>query len=480
VLQGWLPHHYRDTENNLKMTGDQYLSPRGTLKLSAGNDFHITYRFHGLLPFLPAARASGLPYDYSEQRMRDYIKDYSARTDYGDDTYWGGKSLTQFGQYMSIAAQMGDPRSSELQSSLTHALTDWYTYTPGEKSHYFARYDNWHALIGFNTSYGTEGFNDNHFHYGYFTTATALLGFQDPKFLNNYGSMAKLVAKEYANWDRTDQSFPYFRTFDIWEGHSWAGGFSSGNGNNQESSSEAAQSWYGLFLLGSALNDPKMQAAGAMGYSMETTAAREYWFDVHQDNHSLNWKHPMTGMVWGGGNNYGTYFSGDPVWIYGINCLPVSPGLEYIAEDQPYSANLMHTMIGQPTSKGTLETVSSMGAALGNVILGAASIVDPDWAAEQEDELWKSGDPVMHNNDTAGLSYYYTAVSRNLGPVAWTWRTSAPLSNVFHNPKTGATKAVIYNSASVPEQVTVYNNDKPAGATTVPARTLLTYTVKGN
>mgnify|MGYP003334179163 CR=1 FL=1 len=41
--------------------------------------------------------------------------------------------------------------------------------------------------------------------------------------------MAKLVAKEYANWDSSDTAFPFLRVFDIWEGHSWAAGFSSGN-----------------------------------------------------------------------------------------------------------------------------------------------------------------------------------------------------------------------------------------------------------
>ena len=56
-----------------------------------------------------------------------------------------------------------------------------------------------------------------------------------------FGGMLKLIAKDYANWDRTDKRFPLSRTFDPWAGHSFAGGIGDGAGNGQESSSEAMQ-----------------------------------------------------------------------------------------------------------------------------------------------------------------------------------------------------------------------------------------------
>ena len=174
--------------------------------------------------------------------------------------------------------------------------------TPGRK-----------GLVGFNSSYGSEEYTDNHFHYGYFTVASALLAMQDPGFAHDYGPMAKLVAKQYANWDRDDKRFPFLRTFDVWQGHSWAGGVGSGNGaNNQESSSEATQSWEGLLLLGQALGDKDMTAAGVMGYNFESQAAMEYWFNAHGDGFPPEWKHPIVGVVWSAGNMYGTWFTGDP------------------------------------------------------------------------------------------------------------------------------------------------------------------------
>ena len=68
-----------------------------------------------------------------------------------------------------------------------------------------------------------------------------------------------------------------------------------------------------------------MLATGVMGYSIETRATMEYWFNVGGDVFPAEWKHKVTGMVWGGGKAFGTYFTGDPAWIYGINWLPASP-----------------------------------------------------------------------------------------------------------------------------------------------------------
>src|SRR5205807_1397700 len=99
-----------------------------------------------------------------------------------------------------------------------------------------------------------------------------------------YGAMATMVAEQYANWDRGNTQFPFLRTFDAWSGHSYAGGMGDGRGNNQESTSEAIQSWQGLVLLGEALNNPAMVACGMMGYTEESKAELNYWFDAPHQN----------------------------------------------------------------------------------------------------------------------------------------------------------------------------------------------------
>ncbi|HEY0339790.1 MAG TPA: glycosyl hydrolase, partial [Steroidobacteraceae bacterium] len=227
VIQGWLPHHYRTTRQDLKFNALEYSTPRGKLKCTTGQNFAIAWPFNGIPPLLPAPTETPSPdHPFSKDRMKAYLDGYLAeragktgKALYGSDTYWGGKSLTQYGLYGDIATELGfDDDAKTLLGNLRDALTDWYTYTPGETANYFARYDRWKGMVGFKSSYGSEGFVDNHFHYGYFTMATALLGMHDPQFLQDYGPMARLVAKQYANWDRTDTQFPLFRTFDPWAG----------------------------------------------------------------------------------------------------------------------------------------------------------------------------------------------------------------------------------------------------------------------
>lgn len=362
TIQGWLPHQWRETTNNLDYEDFTYESPRGQVKTTVGHGgWTMDYRFTGLTPFAPAPEELGKSSDYDLDRMNAHLDSYATITGYGGDTYWGGKDLQQFASYMQMAKQVGNEDAyAKLRASLTTALTDWYTYTPGEKERFFARYDTWEALVGFSDSYGSFEFTDHHFHYGYFTLATALLAFEDPEWARQFGPMATLVAKEYANWDRADESYPYLRTFDTWEGHSYAGGYSSPGGNNQESSSEAIQSWAGLYLLGTALGNAEMQATGAMGYVTERAAVQEYYLDQNGNpdaTHNPNavgatgpgvfpdsYKHTTTGILFDSGQAYATYFSGDPAWIYGIQWMPTAPWLNYLGWDPAFSRSLLHDM----------------------------------------------------------------------------------------------------------------------------------------
>ena len=130
--------------------------------------------------------------------------------------------------------------------------------------------------------------------------------------MNNYAPMARAIVKSYNNYDRTDTSEPFLRMFDPWEGHCNAGGLSGSTGENQESSSEAVQSWTGMFLLGSVLNDQQMVAAGAMGFAMESAATNEYWQDIAGTNRPSTYTKGIAGQVWGGHTSYTTFFLGRP------------------------------------------------------------------------------------------------------------------------------------------------------------------------
>jgi hypothetical protein len=85
------------------------------------------------------------------------------------------------------------------------------------------------VLIGWPPSDGTQQLNNLHFHYGYFVSSSARLCLVDNDFKSNFGLFARVIAKDYANWNHYDGGkekggenmfLLFFRTFDSYEGHS--------------------------------------------------------------------------------------------------------------------------------------------------------------------------------------------------------------------------------------------------------------------
>ena len=525
TLQGWLPHHYRTTQNNLVFKPYTYLTPRGVMKVAAGNRFQINFPFHGIAPMLPAPQTNGLAHDYVRSRMQTYVQNFAnAGHPGGDETYGAGKDLGVTAQYMTFAHQMGLTSSeAQMKGAIEGTLQDWYTYTPGEAHHFFAKYTNWPALVGFDASFGSQGFNDNHFHYGYYMVATALVGLSDPSWISQYGLMAQQVAKEYANWDRSDANFPFFRTFDIWEGHSWAGGTSGGGGENQESSSEAMNSWVGIFLMGNAMNDDAMTAAGAMGYAMESTAVNEYWQDMYYTNFPTSYGKSMNGILHADALQFGTFFDGEPAWVYGIQMVPQNHWNNYLVRNKAHGfyqytnlwndrllnlhsypmwsnsvaynsgtwvqyTNCVWSAVSNltagmpaPNQSGapwtlqrnmTSSTASVLGGYLGNYILGWELLFNPDDVAAQFDASYATNGPISGNGTYSGVIYYLTHALRGLGDQDTNYYTSIPTSQVYYNPLTGVRTALIYNPAATPQTATVYSNGIPVNTISAASGTL--------
>jgi endoglucanase Acf2 len=471
LIQGWLAHHWRNTTNNLAFNGIQYSVARGLMKCATGTDFQIVYNFNGILPTLPAPQQLGLANDYDPTRMAWYLSNVGADTNVAPDTYWGGKDMLRYAQHMAFASQIGDTNFTTLENTTRQALTNWLTYTPNESTYYFASYPTWKALVGFEASYGSDQFNDQHFHYGYFTHAAALLGMYDQTFLTNFGPMLTLVAKEYANWDRTDTNFPLFRTFDIWSGHSQASGFPDATrGGNQESSSEACQSWGGLFLLGSMLGDSQMQAAGAMGYTMETTAVREYWFNAYGSNvWPAVYSQSVVGILWDNGMDHQTYFGLVPIYIHAIQWLPPSPIMSYLVRDPVFAQKDYNSMLAEQLAQQGVNTISSLGSEWGNYALAYAGQFNPDYTAAQMDQLWADDDDVAKDVTYAGVTYYQAHATRMLGSIQWNMHTSIPTSAVYYNTNTAQFSFIAYNPQPTQQVATIYSNNIPIGTMTVPA-----------
>jgi endoglucanase Acf2 len=502
TLQGFLPHLYENTAHAVAFSPYTYVSPRGALKTAVGTSFAFTYDFNGIIPSYNAPfRNAADAHPYEAKRLFDLVTAYAANPDDGSDTYYGGKNLVQHMKFALLAKELNHQAYPALLAKARAALVDWLTYTPGETPHrYFASHNRWGALIGYNLNFESDKFTDNHFHYGYYTLACALYGMLDPNFLSEsqYGGMARKIAKQYANWDRTDPQFPWMRTFDPWVGHSYAGGTSSGSGNNQESSSECMQSWIGLFLLGDALHDPEMRAAGAFGYTSEAAASLEYWFD---------WKHRIFPPAYAAQRHMGTvlsnqglghvtYFGDEEQYVHGIEYLPLNPGVNYLARDTAWAQSeyrdLLREAKAEPTTTPATGSVTYFNDELdygddwSHVALGLKYMIDPKYTTGLLENNFKLAPTdkryIMDAKEVAGMTYFYAHAQQNLGYFSSKFHTNIPASNVFErNGK--FTYATAYNATDSPQTATVYDtqgrvvldaNNQPATAV-IPAHTLKTF-----
>lgn len=481
TIQGFIPHQYKNTvSSNVAFTNRNYVTTRGSMKTAIGKSFSFAYKFGGILPSFNSPyknSADGNP--YSADAMYLLVSNFAAsKTGYGGDTYWGGKDLVNLAKYTLMAKEIDHQSYETLKARTKAALEDWLTYTQGENEHFFARYDRWKAIVGFDQSYGSAQFTDNHFHYGYLIHAAALYGMVDKTFLADYGDMLKIVAQQYANWKRNDTFLPYFRTLDIWMGHSYAGGTASGGGNNQESTSEAMQSWVGLYLLGDMLQDNAMRDAGAFGYTAESAATLEYWFDWDMQNLPEAYPHNMVGILWNGGYSYGTFFSGNPLHIHGIQYLPVCPGFKYLAKNPTWAAREYSDLMSESAAAEGYTSEIGFGDDWAHVALGFRMLYDPQYVTNFFDTnlaLGKQSTNYIMDYEVAGMSYYYAHSIQNLGQFSFKYYTNFPSSSVFEKNGT-LSHAVVYNPTNSAKTCNIFDeNGAIVTSFSVASNSLVTY-----
>ncbi len=332
------PHQWRAADADF--TDHTYASVRGPMKLARGSGFHTSMILPPALPSLP------LTVGTDRKKLRELLaSDLAGKPPQIGDTYWLGKQLGKWATLIPLAELADDTESvAECDRRIRDALERFFTATTsGEttkkaRDGVFAYEPKWGTLIGYPASYGSDAdLNDHHFHYGYFLRAAGEIARRDPKWAVKWSGMLKLLVRDIASPDRNDAMFPFLRRFDPYAGHSWASGHAKfGDGNNNESSSEAANAWFGLMLLGEATGDTRLRNLGAWLFTTEVAAIEDYWFDVRDELHPSDYPVSVVTMVWGGKGANGTWFSGNPECIHGINFLPITGGSLYLGRWPEY------------------------------------------------------------------------------------------------------------------------------------------------
>jgi endo-1,3(4)-beta-glucanase len=265
------------------------------------------------------------------------------------DAYFYGKQIAKLGRLALIADELGDATTaSTVRERMKATLDPWLT---GQNKDVLRYEPVWGGictaggLADKGAEFGQGWYNDHHFHYGYFLYAAAALGKGDPAWLASRREAITALARDIANPSEADTSFTRFRNKDWFTGHSWAAGlFEFGESRNQESTSEAVNAWYGLYLYGLAAKDPDLTNVGRVLLATELRSAQKYW---HIRSGSPIYDEPFAsnktvGILWSTKAQYATFFCGAEECIHGIQMIPFTPITEalleptWVAEEYPY------------------------------------------------------------------------------------------------------------------------------------------------
>ncbi|MDN4480777.1 glycosyl hydrolase [Demequina muriae] len=297
------------------------------------------------------------------------------------DTYFGAKALHRHAMLVTVADALGETAlADEFAGVLSDELLTWADPAGCERrSERCFEYDEQlRGVVGLEAAFGSEEFNDHHFHYGYLLNAAAVALERDPSLEDGLAPVMDLVAADIAS-PADAESFPTLRAFDPFAGHSWASGFSPfGDGNNQESSSEAVLAWNGVAAWAQARGDESLTHTARWTLSAEANAAVTRWLRPDLEGFE-EYQHDIVALQWGGKREYATWFSAEPSAMLGIELIPMAPVQQHLApEDEEAVATALRSI--EAAAPGGYEVP------FGDYLLMYQALAGPEQAAAAWDE----------------------------------------------------------------------------------------------
>lgn len=453
------PHQWKNLVGSPNKT-NTYNTIRGLMKVHSGNTFSTKHKFNGMIPFL----TNEVP-DALRQKLQNYLtydKEFNpvnARVDGGwvgnSNTYYHGKAIARAANLIPVFDQTENYYYRDLMiNKLKTELELWFSGQDVKK--YFG-YDNvWGGIIGSNpgnvSDFGASKFNDHHFHYGYFIYASAILAIYDPSFAEStqYKGIVDLLVKEIMNPTRNDPSFPFLRSFDVYEGHSYANGL-GGNmrdlGNDEESTSEAMNAWSGIYLWGLATNNQTWIDLAIYAYTTQYESIKNYYLNMEGDiwDKTTAFKHSSVGMLFDNSFNWGLWW--DPKItqsVMGIQIMPMNPSMLYLGYDTQYAQSFYNEMF---LNRGTGANENFWK----DVWLRFKSLFDASGALSDWDtanlpvnfpDTWNTGDG-GDDGSSLSFSYYFINFFNAMGTVDTSYYSDEP--SFLVTDKNGVRTFIAYN-----------------------------------
>jgi len=369
TITGMHPLHWKNSAQST--SGYNIRSARGTIKFSQTSQFSYQLPYVGVLPTLPNIDGT---FDQTtlESLVREFINQGSSTWNTANncagictDAYWSGKNYSKVADLIAIADSSGmTTEATQLRNWLKTELSDWFTAETNDNldiNKYFVYDEEWSTLLALEESFSShQQLNDHHFHYGYMIRAAAEICRADVAWCgaDQYGPMIELLIRDYAG-GKDDTMFPYLRNFDPANGFSWASGrVNFARGNNNESTSEAANAYGAIVLYGLITGNNELTERGMYLHASTSAAYWEYWNNIDgynnvgadEDNFPTGYNRITTSIIWGDGAVFSTWFSGAFAHILGIQGLPSNPLILHIGLHADYMVDYVALGLSESTN----------------------------------------------------------------------------------------------------------------------------------
>jgi endo-1,3(4)-beta-glucanase len=196
-----------------------------------------------------------------------------------DSMYYAGKTVAKFATLLWVMKEVLSTPSPQYAAGLAKLQEEMATYVENRQRYPLFYDDAWKGIVsnaGFNdpgADFGNTYYNDHHFHFGYFVYACAVIGYLDAGWLARGDNKAwcQMLVKDFAEADYSGRDYPFSRSFDWWNGHSWAKGlFESADGKDEESTSEDGFASLAVKMWGRVIGDVAMEKRGE-AYTVDRT-----------------------------------------------------------------------------------------------------------------------------------------------------------------------------------------------------------------
>jgi hypothetical protein len=527
-LQALYVTQYDILAPNTPLTSYTYNSVRGPMKVFDGGVFVTVLQHHGTLPEVPPV-PDGSQADLFHNYLYPYLLSFSKGGSTDGSLDIGGLLPDQTNSYSDAQSMLGaaqlipilqeisnsaDPGLSESDRQLAALLAQkifqivkdhmsgWLSATD-DQAPYMLYYQpkklqeanppagqGWQALLavqGF--SLAPESINDQNLITGYFLKTASILAQYDPYWSNSellinngsgtlpskYGDLIDMMINNVADFDRRDTMFPFLRSMDVYQGHSWADGAGNNeSGTNQESSSESLDFASALIQWGEITGDNSIRDQGIFLYDTESHAVNTYYFDVDPTTGAFPDafrlvdtpagqvdNRPMLPFLKSASSNMGGFVGDVPLRYVGIQTIPLSGGSYYLGQSASFVQKVFDfamtgtTPVGQPPLQ-TPKYLSLIYPYLALANPDQAMTLYKDSVARGQMSAVNYGQPI----DTDAFNIHWITTLQQYGQVDMSFHADTPSFQVFSKTQGDKTTStfVAYNPDPLPKLVHFFDN----------------------